>query len=240
MQKKGLIIGIIVASALLCIGIAVGGILAYFRFMSGKVVGKMPGNMSMVTLQDFTAEPIYKIGNHIYYSDTLFDRKNAGGEERRQIKEYLEKADATLSEDVLVNWYSEDTLNNNLMKISAAQYVDGVVCTQVYYATDTNTRTDPNIRNVSDFPPVQNLDTSNLLDPKDLFEDVKSHAKAHTGEMLMDQGKDKIYGTYQVEYDIPTDTIEYHFTVNTYSNIYVNAKTGRIAKEYYWDGNYVD
>ena len=240
MQKKGLIIGIIVAAALLCLGIIAGGIFAFFRFFPRNVAGKMPGSMSMVSLQDFTAEPIYKIGNHIYYSDTLFDRKNAGSEERRQIKEYLEKADATLNEDVYVNWYSEDTLNNNLMKISAAQYVDGVICTQIYYATDTNTRTDPNLRNVSDFPPVQSLDTGNLVDPQDLFEDVKSHAKAHTREMLMDRGSDTVYGTYQAEYDIPTDTIEYHFTVNTYSNIYVNAKTGRITKEYYWDGNYVD
>lgn len=252
MKKKRVVIGIIIAAVILTVCIFIGAIFLFpalaFKAMVGgtQTLGKMKsakqaalGSAATITQQDFTCDSVSQIGKHIYYSDEMFERKDASHIEKEEVLNYLKKADETLTEDVFVTWYTNDTCHNNQLRVLAEQYLYGVRCPDVYYATDNFSRTDPNLANEGGMPPVQYLDTNGILDPADVIPEVRKLAQANIDKMLRDKGNN-VYGTYVLQYDYRYDRIVYHFTVNEYSDIEVDAKTGKVVSEYYWDGTYVD
>ena len=80
---------------------------------------------------------------------------------------------------------------------------------------------------------------------KDLFPEhnlfIKCHLKESLSAFLLNEYWNKgIYGQYLLCYDEDKDVIYYAFTINDYSYIYFDAKTGEIIEEYYWNGDIED
>ena len=118
-------------------------------------------------------------------------------------------------------------------EVSAAAYVNGAILPDFpYTATTENDRGFvPKFSRMTRPEP----DTSGLLDPKKLIPDVRAYAAQHTDQMWMDRG-DTIYGTYLLKYDMEKNRLYYEYTLNQWSYVNVDAKTGEIIGWYFHDG----
>ena len=65
------------------------------------------------------------------------------------------------------------------------------------------------------------------VDPQKIFPKIAELACKNRTSMLMDKGN-TIYGTYLLKYVDGNDYLYYEFTLNRYSCIRVNARTGEI------------
>ena len=73
-----------------------------------------------------------------------------------------------------------------------------------------------------------------LIPAEDVFEKV--YERASQSDKVR-QSADEITGTYLLAVD-STGTLYYRFTINRYSTVDVDAKTGEIIFERYWNGIY--
>ena len=181
---------------------------------------------------DIEAEKIGLIGKHIYYSENSLFSEKRSEKQNASIREYLESVDKGLNEDVYVTncmYYP----SNDRIDISASAYVNGVVLS--YFPYKASTENDDGM--VQKFSRMErpDLDTSDLIDPEDMIADVRSLALQNTDKMCMDRD-DAIYGTYLLKYDIETDRMFYEYTLNRWSYVNVDAKTGEIFGWYFYDG----
>ena len=83
------------------------------------------------------------------------------------------------------------------------------------------------------------MDTAGLIDPISLIPVVEQLAKQHESEIYRDRDH-KVYGEYHTEYDVNTKELYYVFNINEYSEISIDARTGQVLREYYFNGEYVD
>ena len=187
--------------------------------------------------KDFKDEITGKIGDHIYYSDNVFSSKWYSDSQKEAMMDYLEDVDRNLDVDIFVRGSHYASVTGQY-RFYARQYIDGVVVPDVVYSTDLD-RPEPNIVPDRKNPPVKEVDTSGLLPASDAIAIVKEAAGKHTDDLCYysDRG---IFGTYLLCYDIRNDILVYEFTVNEFSEVKVDAKTGNIVGEYYWDGTIID
>ncbi|SCY23878.1 hypothetical protein SAMN02910292_01166 [Lachnospiraceae bacterium XBB2008] len=181
---------------------------------------------------DIKAERTGRIGEHIYYPKDSFFSEERTEEQNTYIRDYLESIDQTLDDDVYLThcMYYPST---GRIEISATAYVDGVALS--YYPYTATTENDEGF--VQKFSRMERpeLDTSGLLDPKKLIPDVREFASQNTDKMLMDKG-DTIYGTYLLRYDMEKKRLYYEFTLNYWSYVNVDAKTGEFIGWRFYDG----
>lgn len=180
----------------------------------------------------FTPEKIEHLGNHIYYSSHFFDYSKK--ENKSWIKKYMKGADNQLTEDVYVTGCG-GKIKTKRFYMYGIQYSNGVLIPGVEYRTSGKIKTS-NLTCKEDIPPVTKLDTSQLLDPNDLIPIVTDLADKNKHKINLYHG-DYYYGTYRLEYDIFNDQFIYIFELNEYSKITIDAETGEILYEYYWNGN---
>ena len=179
-----------------------------------------------------------KVGKHIYYSAYMFEYNDKSGSEKKELMDYLEKADKGLDEDVFVIGYKYIQIEKRY-RVYARQYKDGVVIPEVTYGTDLD-NPDPNIVINRKNQPVRSIpDKEGLIDPKGLFETVEKLAEEHKKE-LSDYSKKGVYGTYLLCYDLNRNILVYEFRINDYSTLSFDAKTGKLVDEYYFNGVIVD
>ena len=182
---------------------------------------------------DIKAAQISRIGKHIYYvRDELFSGDSGFEERDKAIKEYLESVDKITTEDVFVTqgmYYP----SRDEVQISALAYEDGVILNWFRY-TASSTNNNGFVQKFSrQVRPA--LDKSGLIKPKKIIPDVKTLASANTGQMMMDQGN-AIYGTYVLKHDQAEDRLYYEFTLNRFSFVKADAKTGEIFAYNFYDG----
>ena len=178
------------------------------------------------------------VGNHIIYSDNIFEPNKNSDKEKKEMMNYLEAVDKKLTEDIYVTgscWVESE----NTWRFYARQVIDGVVVPEVFYSTDYDDP-DPNIVIASRNRPCDEiLDKSGIIDPAELFDEAYKRAEDHS-DLLNEYWNKGIYGQYLLCYDEEKDVIYYAFTINDFSYINFNAKTGEIIEEYYWDGTIDD
>ncbi|MBR3307781.1 MAG: hypothetical protein IKI75_11110 [Lachnospiraceae bacterium] len=177
-----------------------------------------------------------KTGTHVYYTDNVFKDRNLKRSEEKELRDCLEQADRKLDEDILVVGWCRQSDDNRLM-FNAYQYFDGVVVPEVTYRLTQDGSM--NIEKTGDTPAIRSLDTSGMTEPEELFPVVDELAVQHESELNMDQGKE-IYVVYNPEYDVFRDELYYYFRINDDSRIRIDAKTGDILEEYYFNGEFID
>ena len=177
-----------------------------------------------------------KVGSRIYYTDNVFKNRDLTRDEEKEIKDFLLQADKELAEDIVVVGWSRGSGNNSLM-FNAYLYDDGVVVPDMFYRLWQG-RTSC-VQKPEDIPANFSPDTSDMIDPEELFPIVDELAVKHESELHMDQDK-KIYVIYHPEYDTVKDELYYYFRINDFSIIRIDAKTGDILEEYYFNGDIDD
>ena len=182
--------------------------------------------------QAFTEDCAGKIGNHVYYSKTVFENKFWSKEDKMTIAEFLNEVDASLNEDIYVT-NVEKRVEEIGWKFFAYQYVDGAVIDNVSYSTDLEMNT-PNIVIKNEAKPyTKSIDTAGIVEAETLFEKVNEIAADHADDLM---GYDSIgvYGTYRLCYNERKDLLYYDFEINEYSHIFFDAKTGEVTDEYFY------
>ena len=177
-----------------------------------------------------------RMGTHVYYTDNVIKDRDLTRSEEKEIRDCLEQVDKELTEDILVVGWCRQSINDRLL-FNAYQYYDGVIIPDVTYRLTQNGSM--NIKQTGDIPAVTSLDLSGMTEPEELFPVVDELAMQHEAELYMDQGKE-IYVVYNPEYDVFRDELYYYFRINDYSRIRIDAKTGDILEEYYFNGEFID
>ena len=203
----------------------------------GNSANTQKRNGQYVLTQEMFREDIAgKIGKHVYYSYNVIEGRNLSEEEMEEIFEYMRRVDRELKEDVFITGFGKMTATGR-WRFYAEQYLNGAVIPEVFYWTDVDTYV-PNLC-VARGTPLKELDTSWVIPAPTLFQAVKELALEHADE-LCDYNSKGLYARYLLTYNVTTETLEYEFIINETSSIYVDALTGQVTKEYYWDGVYVD
>ena len=186
--------------------------------------------------EEFRNDVAGRIGDHVYYSYNVIEGRNLSDDEMAEVMEYLRRVDAELTEDIFVKGFAKSSINGR-WNFYAEQYLNGAIIPDVCYMTNLDT-SKPNLRLVRGTP-LKELDTSWIIAAPALFPAVKELALAHKDE-LCDYNRNGLNIEYVLTYDSITSALEYQFTVNETSDIYVDAITGLVTKEYYWDGIYIE
>jgi hypothetical protein len=180
----------------------------------------------------FRDDVMGKIGEHVYYSYNVFEGRHLSKDDEKEIVEYLKRVDQDLTEDVFITGFTKMSQTGR-WRFYAEQYLNGAVIPEVRYWTDVDTAT-PNLVLVRG-EPVKELDTSWVIQAPTLFPAVKELALEHADE-LCNYNSQGLYSKYLLTYNVLTDTLEYDFVINDTSDIYVDAITGLVIRESYWDG----
>ena len=176
------------------------------------------------------------VGDHIIYSYNLFENRGHSDQEKKDMLEYLEKVDKKLNEDIFVTGFTIMSFDGSY-RFYARQCGNGAVVKDIYYATDIDDPS-PNIV-IVDGAPVKVPDTTGLIPAEELFDKVKSRAEVNSSD-LCDYHSKGIYGDYLLCYDMKNDLLVYDFTVNDYSHVILDAKTGDLVEEDYFNGDIPD
>ncbi|MBR3636734.1 MAG: hypothetical protein IKN45_02315 [Lachnospiraceae bacterium] len=182
---------------------------------------------------EIEAEKTAKIGKHIYYdADSFFPEEERVEGENKALKKYLKSIDKKLDGDVYLTFFMYYPKDDRF-EVSACAYINDAFIDYYRYAA----RSDNDDGFVAKFPhtPIPDPDTSNLINPKTVIPDVKELALQNTDKMLMDRGN-AVYGTYILKYTAEPESLFYEFTLNRFSYVNVDAKTGEIVGYYFYNG----
>ena len=180
----------------------------------------------------FSAAELIKIGEHTYYQDSMFERGRD-----QTYKDYmlsqLEKADKDLHDDVYVTGIGEAEEHGEF-RFFGKMMNDGVI----YNSADMTCWYDSEKGNFweIDYSKFRRTDFSKngILPAEDFFGEI--YERASKSDEVWDYWDD-ITGTYLLAVD-SEGNLYYHFTINKYSTVDVDAKTGEIILERYWNGDY--
>lgn len=185
----------------------------------------------------FSEATMEKIGEHTYFEKDMFEVKNISAAREEYTKECLEKADHTLEEDVCLEGVYESETRGEL-RLLAKKYTDGIVYDDFEYGAAYQEgigyewgRCDYTIKQAEP-------DKSGLMPVEDIIEIVYDTASGNLEKMSSDFNKvTEIKGTYILTTNIDGELI-YVFTINKNSTVSVDAHTGEILTEHFWDGIY--
>ena len=171
-----------------------------------------------------------KIGDHTYYPDYVFERRNIDADPEEYIIERLEAADGSLDEDIFI-WAISISENEGATTAHASYIKHGMLLKHrglsFDYKIDPKLGAEWHDYGQEDYDPS----TDGLMPEEEIVSIAYEAADKHRSQM---RGTG-ISGTYIIwaEY---SGNIYYDFTVNTCSKIRIDARTGEILYENYWDG----
>ena len=237
MEKKTTKILIIISAIILA-----GGLITAALFLTkGTIKNKKDKGSDKdgnIINGPFQPEEIRQAGKHIYYSSRFIENNHMERDEVREVMDYLEILDETLTEDIFVCGAYKSYLGGR--NISAYQYLNGAIIPDVYYQSALNASY-PTLVLTDRHKPVTSLDTTDIIPAEELFDKVMDLAEINRDKMFFDKNdQTEITGTYRLEYDANKDILYYSFRINEYSEVCINAKTGDFTKQHFWDGVYVD
>lgn len=180
-------------------------------------------------------------GSHSYYSDDMFDFRNVDSKTEKMVKKQFEKADKTLYEDIYITGFNTGLNSPNSvadLRLFGCLLLDGAIYEEFRVVADDD-GSGIYWRDVDNTVPIPQVDKTGLADPADFFDRVYKMATSHEKDILEPGSKKPITGTYVLMVN-PAGELFYRFEICEYSYVDVNAKTGTIMHEYYWNGCYVD
>jgi hypothetical protein len=181
-----------------------------------------------ISLIAFKPANILKIGEHTYYPDYLIEEDDRARSDKDHIITELTKADKELHDDVFIYSYGESETGGEY-RFFGKTMMNGVIVESAEMIAPY----DPAAGYVwdCDFSKYRrtDIDKTNLLPAEDLCDKVYDAAKNRKGIDLV--------GTYLLKAD-SEGTLYYEFRIGKYSNVTIDARTGEIINEFYWDGRY--
>ncbi|MCR4556379.1 MAG: hypothetical protein K5779_00960 [Saccharofermentans sp.] len=172
-----------------------------------------------------------KLGNHTYYPDYLFARRNIDVDPEEYVISCLEEADKSLDEDIYI-WGISVSENAGATRAAAMVLRDGILLTHQElwfdYGLDKTDRVWHDYGQADYNPPDVQLVPEEVIISA-AYEAADKHRSAMRGS--------GIDGTYVICADY-SGNFYYDFTVNICSKIKIDACTGEILDENYWDGRY--
>ena len=184
----------------------------------------------------FKAAELIKIGEHTYYQKALFEESDRDRKYKDHMISQLEQADKDLHDDVYVHGIGESEEKNEFrffgnMMSDGVIYDSGVMTCWYESSKGSFWEIDYSKFRRTDFS------KSGLLPAEDFFGVI--YERASKAEKITNAyGFDgSITGTYLLTVDAQGNLF-YRFTINKYSTVEVDAKTGEIIRERYWDGVY--
>ena len=192
-----------------------------------------------VSFEGFKECKLIKVGDHTFYPEDLFDHRDRDRNYKDQMISQLEEADKDLHDDVYVHGIGESEVKDKYrffgkMMKDGVIYDTGVMTCWYDEATGSAWSIDYSKFRRTDF------DESGLKDAKELYDMVYERASKSPDVLRSGSWNSeicKIGGTHLLLTDA-TGRLLYRFTINTYSNVDVDAKTGEVVSEHYWDGVY--
>ena len=169
-----------------------------------------------------------RIGDHTYYPDYVFERRTIAADPEKYIIERLEAADESLDEDIFI-WGISVSENSGATTAHAVAMKQGMLLMHRGFSFDYRHAVQWHNYSQEDYDPSG----EGLLPEEEIVSIAYEAADKHRSAM---RGSG-ISGTYVICAEISGD-IYYKFTVNTCSTIKIDARTGEILDEDYWDGRY--
>lgn len=184
----------------------------------------------------FKAAGLVKIGEHTYYQDGLFEGSDRDKKFKDHMISQLKQADKDLHDDVYVHGIGESEERGEFrffgnMMSDGVIFESGVMTCWYESGKGSFWEIDYSKFRRTDFS------KSGLLPAEDFFGEI--YARASKADKIINAyGFDgSITGTYLLVADAKGNLF-YRFTINKYSTVDVDAKTGEIIRERYWDGVY--
>ncbi len=191
----------------------------------------------------FSEVELVKVGNHTYYAKSMYALQTRKEEERKIALAEMEKADAGLDVDVYVSGFNYEFYNEHF-RLYGYRMKDGVI--EQEYSLNTGREENGNVTWCSHkygllslIPDQSYVSTDGLKPASEFFEKVYNLAKEHEEQIFRLRKKEAIYGTYLLKTDTEGN-VYYEFTINVFTTIRVNARTGALMCEHYWNGVYED
>jgi len=176
-------------------------------------------------------------GSHSYYSNDFYKDKNLDAKSKKAVERDIMKADKSLNDDVYITGFNS-LYSTKDFRLFGCLILDGVVYEDYRMCAEDNGN---GIcwRAVDPTKTVPTFDLSGVAVPSEFYSFVYEKAEAHVNEIMMAGSNTPITGTYILMVD-PSGELYYRFNICEYSHININAKTGHIMEEYYWNGVYID
>lgn len=191
----------------------------------------------------FSEVKLTKVGNHTYYPDTLFDSRYVSEENRKIVFAEMEKADKCLETDVYISGFNQEYMSE-YFRLYGYRMTDGIV--EPEFSLNTGRGSDGTVSwgshkygLLSLLPDAGYVNGDGVRPASEFFAKVYDLAKEHEKQIFRHCKTEPIRGNYMLNADLQGNVF-YEFTINAYTTIRVNARTGAVMEEYYWDGVYVD
>ena len=187
---------------------------------------------------DFDIRPVEvkHIGNHIYYPEgSFFLEKEEYPGQNEAIRKLLEYKDKEQKIDIYV---FEQICNGNSegvtrIQLFARAYLNGVVMEDWPFRADS---ADDHKYFTKMFGQALGFPGKNqVILPHNMIPKVEELASKNRSLMLMDKGN-LIYGTYLLKMTGGTDHYYYEFTLNHYSYVKMDARTGAVIEYRFSNG----
>ena len=199
---------------------------------AGEKADKVAKADSRAPAGAFTETKLIKIGEHTYYPEDLFDRRDRDRDYKDHMISQLTQADKDLHDDVYVHGIGESEVKGEF-RFFGLMMNDGVTYDCAHMTCWYDGEKGSFWSNDSKFRRA-NFNKSGLINAQDAF--GKVYEKASKSDEVLSV-KDTVTGKYLLMCD-SKGTLYYRFMVNEYSTVNVDAKTGEIIFERYWNGNY--
>ena len=180
-------------------------------------------NAGTDAMSAFQEAELIKVGEHTYYTDSLF-LYESDNEDKDRVLSILEGSDKELHDDIFVYVIMQAETENEF-RFSAKIIMDGVILEEGemmnWYTPETGYVWD------YDYLRFRRCDftKSGIIPAEEVYTTVYEDAKANAQKLY--KGSD-IYGTYLLMADGQGE-LYYEFTVNKYSTVLVDAKTGSVT-----------
>ena len=190
-------------------------------------------NVNKKAVKAFKEVKLIKVGEHTYYPDYLFESDDRDKKFKDYILSVLEKCDKDLHDNIFVYVIMEAETKDEF-RFSAKIIMDDVILEEGemmnWYTPETGYVWD------YDYSKFRRCDftKSDLVSIEEASTTAYEDAKANSQKLY---NGNKISGTYLLKADAQGN-LYYEFTVNIYSLVTIDAKTGSIIKAHFWDGEY--
>lgn len=181
----------------------------------------------------FTETELVKIGEHTYYPADLFDGSDRNKKYKDHMISQLQQADKDLHDDIYVHGIGESEVKGEF-RFFGKMMKDGVIW-ETADMTCWYSEENGSAWNIDSKFRRADFNKSGLIKAESVFDKVYETASDPKNVKAM--GTNKITGTYLLVADA-NGTLYYAFTICKHSVVCVDAKTGEIISERYWNGRY--